>query len=48
MGFATLVEFKLESDRRAEVVDINSAGTLLMMEVKSTPENFRSDVKWLE
>ena len=48
MGFAAFVEFKLGNGRRADVVGINSAGTLLLVEVKSTPEDFRSDAKWLE
>lgn len=48
IGFTNLVEFKLGNGRRADVVGLNSAGTLLMVEVKSTPEDFRSDVKWLE
>jgi hypothetical protein len=48
IGFTSLVEFKLGNGRRADVVGLNSAGTLLMVEVKSTPEDFRSDVKWLE
>lgn len=47
-GFASLTEFKLGNDRRADVVGLNSAGTILMVEVKSTPEDFRGDAKWLE
>jgi len=48
MGFASLTEFKLGNGRRADVVGLNSAGTILMVEVKSTPEDFRGDAKWLE
>ena len=48
MGFASLTEFKLGNGRRADVVGINSDGTILMIEVKSTPEDFRGDAKWLE
>lgn len=48
MGFSTLVEFKLGNGRRADVVGLNAAGTILMVEVKSTPEDFRGDAKWLE
>jgi hypothetical protein len=47
-GFASLTEFKLGNGRRADVVGLNSAGTILMVEVKSTPEDFRGDAKWLE
>ena len=48
MGFSTLIEFKLGNCRRADVVGLNEAGTILMVEVKSTPEDFRGDAKWLE
>jgi hypothetical protein len=48
MGFSTLVEFKLGNGRRADVVGLNAAGAILMVEVKSTPEDFRGDAKWLE
>ena len=48
MGFSTLIEFKLGNGRRADVVGLNEAGTILMVEVKSTPEDFRGDAKWLE
>ena len=48
MGFASLTEFKLGNGRRADVVGLNTRGTILMVEVKSTPEDFRGDAKWLE
>jgi hypothetical protein len=48
MGFSSLTEFKLGNGRRADLVGLNSAGTILMVEVKSTPEDFRGDAKWLE
>jgi hypothetical protein len=48
MGFASLVEFKLGNGRRADVVGLNHKGIVLMVEVKSTPEDFRGDAKWLE
>ncbi len=47
-GFASLTEFKLGNGRRADVVALNTAGTILMVEVKSTPDDFRGDAKWLE
>jgi hypothetical protein len=47
-GFITLREFKLGTGRRADVVGLNSAGTIVMVEVKSTPEDYRADDKWLE
>jgi hypothetical protein len=48
MGYCSLTEFKLGNGRRADVVGLNAAGTILMVEVKSTPEDFRGDAKWLE
>ena len=48
MGIASLTEFKLGNGRRADVVGLNAAGTILMVEVKSTPEDFRGDAKWLD
>ena len=48
LGFASLTEFKLGNGRRADLVGLNAAGTILMIEVKSTPEDFRGDAKWLE
>ncbi len=48
MGFSSLTEFKLGNGRRADVVGLNAGGTILMVEVKSTPEDFRGDAKWLE
>lgn len=48
MGYSSLTEFKLGNGRRADVVGLNGSGTILMVEVKSTPEDFRGDAKWLE
>ena len=47
-GFAALTEFKLANRRRADVVGLSATGSILMVEVKSTPEDFRGDAKWLE
>jgi hypothetical protein len=47
-GFAALTEFKLANRRRADVVGLGVRGTILMVEVKSTIEDFRADDKWLE
>lgn len=47
-GFTTLREFKLGNGRRADVIGLSADGTIVMVEVKSTPNDFRSDVKWLE
>ena len=47
-GFASLCEFKLTNGRRADVIGLSGKGTILMVEVKSTIEDFRGDAKWLE
>ena len=47
-GFATLCEFTLASGRRADVVALNHAGRIWIVEIKSSIEDFRSDGKWPE
>ena len=47
-GFASLTEFSLANRRRADVIGLSAKGTILMVEVKSTVEDFRGDAKWLE
>jgi hypothetical protein len=47
-GFATLCEFTLACGRRADVVALNPAGRIWIVEIKSSVEDFRSDMKWPE
>ncbi|PWC34471.1 hypothetical protein TSO352_18635 [Azospirillum sp. TSO35-2] len=47
-GFASLTEFRLASGRRADVLAIDDAGAILIVEVKSGVPDFRSDQKWHE
>ncbi len=47
-GFASLVEFRLASGRRADVLAVDGNGTILIVEVKSGVPDFRSDQKWHE
>lgn len=47
-GFATLTEFTLVSGRRADVIGVNERGTIWIVEIKSSPEDFRADGKWPE
>lgn len=47
-GFASLTEFKLANRRRADVIGLSAKGTILMVEVKATVEDFKGDAKWLE
>ena len=47
-GFATLCEFTLASGRRADVVAIDHSGRIWIVEIKSSVEDFRCDLKWPE
>jgi len=47
-GFAVLPEFTLASGRRADIIGIGAAGEIWIIEIKSSPGDFRADVKWPE
>jgi hypothetical protein len=47
-GFATLCEFTLASGRRADIVALNPQGRIWIVEIKSSVDDFRSDMKWPE
>lgn len=47
-GFAVLPEFTLASGRRADLIGLNEAGEIWIVEIKSSPEDFRADAKWPE
>lgn len=47
-GFAVLPEFTLASGRRADLIGLNDAGEIWIVEIKSSPEDFRADAKWPE
>ena len=44
--YALLTEFTLASGRRADVIGLKSDGTLWIIEIKSSPEDFKADNKW--
>lgn len=48
LGFGVLPEIGLSSGRRADLVAIDDAGSILIVEIKSSIEDFRSDHKWPE
>ena len=48
LGYASLTEFTLRNGRRADVMAIEPGGQTLIVEVKSSIEDFRSDRKWPE
>ena len=47
-GFATLTEFSLANGRRADVIGLGRGGELVIVEIKSSVPDFRSDGKWPE
>jgi hypothetical protein len=47
-GFATLPEFTLVTGRRADVIAVNEAGQIWIVEIKSSLEDYRCDSKWPE
>jgi hypothetical protein len=47
-GFARLTELTLANGRRADIVAINPAGRIWIVEIKSSLADFRSDQKWHE
>jgi hypothetical protein len=47
-GYATLTEFSLANGRRADVMGLGRGGELVIVEVKSSVQDFRSDAKWPE
>lgn len=48
LGFAVLAEFTLATGRRADLIGLKGDGTLWIVEIKSSPEDFRVDQKWPE
>ena len=47
-GFVSMAEFRLASGRRADVLAMDDAGTVVIVEVKSCVADFRTDQKWPE
>ncbi|HEV7373021.1 MmcB family DNA repair protein [Arenibaculum sp.] len=45
-GYASVTEFPLGNGRRADVVGVDDAGGLVIVEVKSGVADFRADRKW--
>lgn len=46
VGYVSLSEFTLRSRRRVDIIALNSNGTIAIVEVKSTVQDFRADHKW--
>ncbi len=47
-GFATLTEVTLGNGRRADILALGGAGEIRIVEIKSSPADFRADRKWHE
>ena len=45
-GFSSLTELKLTDGRRADIAAINGEGEVMIVEIKSSPADFRADRKW--
>ncbi len=45
-GFSSVTELPLVDGRRADIVAVNGEGEVLIVEVKSSPADFRADRKW--
>lgn len=46
LGYASLVEFPLANGRRADVLALGKGGDLVIVEIKSSVADFRTDHKW--
>lgn len=46
--YALLAEFTLASGRRADIIGLSPKGLLWIIEIKSSPEDFKVDQKWPE
>lgn len=47
-GLVTIPEFTLPGGRRADVMGLSDKGALWILEIKSSPADFRADAKWPE
>jgi hypothetical protein len=47
-GYATLTELILPNGRRVDVIGIDRAGAIAVVEIKTSAADFRGDAKWPE
>jgi hypothetical protein len=45
-GFSSVTELALADGRRADIAAVNRDGEVLIVEIKSSPADFRADRKW--
>lgn len=48
LGYASVTELTFGSGRRADIVALGQDGTIWVVEIKSSVEDFRTDRKWPE
>ena len=48
LGFSCVCELPLASGRRADLVALNAAGEIWIVEIKSSVADFRADQKWMD
>jgi len=48
LGYRSLTEFSLKNNRRADVAGVDRRGNIVIVEIKSSVADFRSDNKWPE
>lgn len=48
MGYGTLTEFRLTAPRRVDVIALADNGEFVIVEIKSSVEDYRGDRKWRE
>jgi len=48
LGYAALTEFPLNSGRRVDVIAINGVGETVIVEIKTSRADYRTDRKWNE
>ncbi|MBV9348712.1 MAG: MmcB family DNA repair protein [Pseudolabrys sp.] len=48
LGFSCVAELALASGRRADLVALNAAGEIWIVEIKSSVADFRADQKWMD
>ncbi|MGH6933087.1 MAG: MmcB family DNA repair protein [Dongiaceae bacterium] len=48
LGYGALTEFPLNNGRRADVIAVSAGGHIVIVEVKTSTADYRSDRKWTE
>lgn len=46
IGHEALVEFRLSNGRRSDVIGLDKSGRFIIVEIKTSPADFRADNKW--